>query len=236
MINTLIVEDNFQYVKNILNTVIGRVEEIHITNIATTIKEAKDIINSNNIELIFLDLKLPDSTGVDLIEEIERLNLVTKPNIIIISGELTLIREIKKINDKYNFYIISKLESEEFIFNHIKQFIEQIKYLRIERQINKEITNQLSNIGYNFKYKGTHYIFEAITYIYKSNNLELLDNLEQNVYKYIAYKHKRTINNIKTNAIKATNHVQRNKSEGINLTPKAVISDILIKIINNYGN
>lgn len=49
MINTLIVEDNLQYVKNILNTVISRVEEIHITNIATTIKEAKNILNGIKI-------------------------------------------------------------------------------------------------------------------------------------------------------------------------------------------
>ncbi len=84
MINTLIVEDNLEYVKNILNTVINKVKEVHITNIATTIEEAKNIINNNNVELIFLDLKLPDSTGIELIEEIERLNLVTKPNIIII--------------------------------------------------------------------------------------------------------------------------------------------------------
>lgn len=233
MINTLIVEDNLEYVKNILNAVINKVKEVHITNIATTIEEAKNIINNNNVELIFLDLKLPDSTGIEFIEEIERLNLVTKPNIIIISGETSLIKEIK---NRYNFYTISKLESEEFIFNRIKQVIAEIRYLKAEKQISKEIVTQLLDIGYNFKYKGTQYIFESISYIYKSNNIELLDNLEQNVYKYIGYKYKKTINNVKTNIIKATNHVQRNKSDGINLTPKAIISDILIKIINNYGN
>lgn len=231
MINTLIVEDDLEYVKNILNTVINRIKEIHITNIATTIKEAKDIINNNNIELIFLDLKLPDSTGIELINEINRLNLVKKPNIIIISGELTLIKEIK---GNYNFCAINKLESDEHIFKHIKQEILEIEYPKIEKQVNKEIFIQLSNIGYNFKYKGTHYIFDTISYIYKSNNLDLLDNLEQNAYKYIAYKYKKSINNIKTNIIKATNFIEKNKGEKSVLTPKVVISNVLIKLINEY--
>lgn len=231
MINTLIVEDNLEYVKNILNTVINRINEVHITNIATTINEAKEIIKNNNIELIFLDLKLPDSTGIELINEINRLNLVKKTNIIIISGELTLIKEIE---GTHNFCAINKLESNEYIFKHIKQEIMEIKYPKIEKQVNKEIFIQLSNIGYNFKHKGTHYIFDTISYIYKSNNLDLLDNLEQNVYKYIAYKYKKSINNIKTNIIKATNLIAKNKEDKSALTPKIIINNVLIKLINDY--
>jgi len=63
----------------------------------------------------------------------------------------------------------------------------------------------LEKLGYNWKYKGTNYLLEAIIYIYKNNNLDLLDNLEKNVYKYISCRYNKSINNVKTNIIKATN-------------------------------
>lgn len=232
MINTLIIEDNLDYVKNILNTVINKFNEIHVTNIATTKKEAMEIINRNNIDLIFLDLRLPDATGIEIIKEIDMLNLIKNPNIIIISGKIPLIR---KVQNNYNSRVINKLSNEEYIYNHIKQAVKEIKYLKLEKQISEKVFNELLNIGYNFKYKGTHYIYEAIIYIYESNNFDLLDNLEQNVYKYLAHKYKKSINNIKTNIIKATK--MRNESKGMyeKTTPKSVINNILIKVMNMYN-
>lgn len=44
-----------------------------------------------------------------------------------------------------------------------------------------------------------------------SNNLDLLDNLESNVYKYVSSKYNKSLNNIKTNIIKATMKINRNK-------------------------
>ena len=63
MIKTLIVEDNLEYVKNTLNNTLSKFEDIQIRYIATTVKEAVNIIYNNKIDLIFLDLKLPDSSG-----------------------------------------------------------------------------------------------------------------------------------------------------------------------------
>ena len=56
MIKALIVDDNLQYIKNILNTTINKFSEIHIEYIATTAKEAINVISNNQIDLIFLDL------------------------------------------------------------------------------------------------------------------------------------------------------------------------------------
>lgn len=232
MIKTLIVEDNLNYVKYIINTIINKITDIHIMDIATTIQEAKDIIKCKNIDLIFLDLNLPDAIGTELIDEINYSNFIEKPNIIIVSGELPLIQKIK---DKYNFSIVNKLEDTEHIYNHIRDVANNIKYLKNKNKISEEIVSELSKIGYSFKYKGTYYIFDAILYVYKTNNFELLDNLEKNVYKYIAYKYKKSINNIKTNIIKATNLIHKDKYVEENLTPKTVISNILIKLINDYN-
>lgn len=57
--------------------------------------------------------------------------------------------------------------------------------------------------------------------------MDLIENLESNVYKYIAYKYEKTILNIKTNIINSTRIVQRKNKY---ITPKFVISNILIDL------
>ena len=104
-----------------------------------------------------------------------------------------------------------------------------MQYYKIKENLNKDVLFYLSTLGYSFKRNGTMYIAEAILFIYKSNNLDLLDNLEKNVYKYIAHKNKKSINNIKTNIIKATNLIPKN-----DLTPKIIINDIVLKLIHDY--
>ncbi len=54
MIKALIVDDNLLYVKNVFNTIINRIDNVHINYIATNVKEALQIINNNQIDLIFL--------------------------------------------------------------------------------------------------------------------------------------------------------------------------------------
>ena len=108
------------------------------------------------------------------------------------------------------------------------------------KKINKKVIWELSNLGYNFKLKGTQYIVETIMYNYKKKNTELLDNLEENVYKAIAIKNNKSLSNIKTNIIKSTKFVDtyQNKnilykyfSLDIKITTKLVISTILNKIL-----
>lgn len=90
-------------------------------------------------------------------------------------------------------------------------------------------------MGYNWKYKGTNYLMEAILFIYTSNNLDLVDNLEKNVYKYIAYKNNKNVNNIKTNIIKSTERLINQKQNTIDtVTPKQAINAILNKILINF--
>ena len=51
----------------------------------------------------------------------------------------------------------------------------------------------------------------------------MLNNLEKNVYKYIAYRHNDSIINVKTNIRKST-------KPNLNLGPKDVITQILVEL------
>ena len=232
MIKTLILDDNFQYIKTIVNTVISKIDEIQTTYICTTVKEALNILENNIINLVLLDLRLPDSTGIEVINKINQYNNIKKPNIIIISEDYELINNVKN-NYEYD-NVISKGEKQQEIYKKILDAVKSLKYEEYKKEIKEKIYKEMTSIGYNFKYKGSMYLVEAITYIYESNNLELLDNLEKNVYNVIAFKYNKSINNIKTNIIKATNSIN-NKQDSMYITPKVVISNIIISIINEFG-
>ena len=59
------------------------------------------------------------------------------------------------------------------------------------------------------------------------NDLQLLDNIEKNIYIFIANKYGKSVRNIKTNIINSTNTVRNNN---FNLTPKEVITTIVINM------
>lgn len=233
MIKTLIVDDNLQCSKIILNSVISKFKNIQVLYMASTYQESIDIISNNQIDLIFLDLKLPDYSGLKIIEDLKCLNIIQNPLIIIVSGDNELIGHV--IRNKDVCEIINKVESQEMMYKKIERVINNINYEKNYREIEKFISAEMLNFGYKVKYKGTQYIKESITYIYESNNLSLVDNLEQNVYQYISYKYKKSINNIKTNIIKATNEREKEKMRLYKLTPKQTIITILNKTYQKFN-
>ena len=226
MINTVIIDDNIEYIKYLMNSVISKLEDIRVTHILTNGKDALDIIEKNNVDLILLDLKMPNISG-----KIKKMNLIKYPKIIVISGEIDYIYCIK--NQVIISNIIEKNSSIETIQSKLESTVNSIGFFEREEHIKKKIIDELSNLGYNFKYKGTYYIFDTILYVYASNDFELLDNLEKNVYKYVANKYNKSINNIKTNIIKSTKLITNNKYIEENLTPKIVVNNILIKLISD---
>lgn len=148
---------------------------------------------------------------------------------------------IQNIKDIPIFYIIEDNKDNY----EIDQSLSKInKNVIVKKDIKKKIMNQLLLLGYNFKLKGTQFLFESILYIYEKKEMSLVENLERNVYKYIAVRNNKTVINIKTNIIKSTNYVytyQDKKilyeyfSSDIKITPKLVISTILNKL-DLYSN
>lgn len=182
--------------------------------------------------MIFLDLKLPDYNGFKIIEDLKYVDCLKKPRIIIVSGDSELLEQAIKSNNVCE--IIRKIDDYESIYEKIGNIVNDIRYEINHKKVEESIFMEILDLGYKLKYKGTQYIIEAIKYIYVSNNFDLLDNLEQNVYKFISLKYKKSINNIKTNIIKATNKRENEKMKLYDLTPKQTIITILNKIRLNF--
>lgn len=139
----------------------------------------------------------------------------------------------------FQFFIIGDNTKNETIREKIMLMHNEVKTNEFLR-ITKRVTNELLLLGYNFKLKGTQYLLESIVHIYTKNDMNLLENLEKNVYKHIATQNSKKTLNIKTSIIKATNYVYNYQDENklyeyfsieIKITPKLVISTILNKLI-----
>lgn len=70
MITCLIVDDESHAVKNLLYCV-EKVPSLHLVAATTDPLEALSIVQTQNIDLIFLDIQMPDITGLDFIRTIK---------------------------------------------------------------------------------------------------------------------------------------------------------------------
>jgi len=222
MIKVLIVDNNLNYAQKILNEVLSKIPEINVKYIVTTVHETIEVLRKEEITLILLSSQLQDGTSFDVIKQIKAMNFISEPDIIMISENMHTYNQSVK-----NQPIFVKTQTGKNIQKTIQNYVYTRKNENEKKQIKDKIISEIKNIGYNFKYIGTIYIIESILYIYMSNNLELLDNLENNVYKYVAFKYQKSLNNIKTNIVKATMKINRNSQIGL------VISDVVVRILNN---
>lgn len=98
-------------------------------------------------------------------------------------------------------------------------------------------------MGYNFANIGTIYLIDVIEIICQhKNTMELISNLEKNVYTYIAQKYDKNEKTIKSDIIKATNKAHETRCLKYNNklilknTTKMIINEIVdrIKREENY--
>lgn len=241
MLNVLVADDNAYYVKNLVNYVLGKNSNIKIINIASNGLEVLDTLKQNpNIDLILLDLKMPKLNGIETLDNIYNMNLSKYPDIIVISGENRLISKV--INHPLVTDFINKLDNMVTIYDKLNKYENELNYLNIKDDLLKKISSELIYIGYNPTHIGTQYIKECILEIYERNNPEVICHLENCIYRKIACTHNKSLKNIKTNIVKATNfmyaesditllqnyfHFSDNKRKP---TPKIVISTILNKL------
>lgn len=78
-------------------------------------------------------------------------------------------------DNKYNYeidYCLSKIN----------------KNVIVKKDIKKDIMHQLLKLGYNFKLKGTKFLFESILYIYEKKEMSLVENLEKMYTSILQYK------------------------------------------------
>lgn len=207
MINVLIVSKSISCCKNLIYNVINENEELKIVGVANSKKEMNKIIEKMNIDIILMNLKLCE---VNKYINSKVIKETIKPHsIIIISDE-----NIEK-NECINKYIFDYASYKDDSFEDIIHAINNLVKIKItpkfldskkdnfEDIIKVKIKKELKYLGYNFYYKGTKYLVDAIYILY---NMKDYYNkiLKRDIYPIISKKYNTSINNIKCNIRNAT--------------------------------
>ncbi len=215
-IQALFVSKDMLSLKQLVNSTVSQCNEIYVKYIANTKSEMLEILSRHYVDLLILDIRDFDFTLNELIKKINFL--------IICQTELL----IKLVNESYQKVQIEENKIES-VCNLLKEIIKNNRIANCN--IKNNILLELTNMGYNLKHIGTYYVLEAIMLIYEANSWDKLDNLQKNIYTVIAKNHNKSLNNIKTNIIKATNLKSRKSGMALEYTPKEVITHILTKFL-----
>lgn len=199
MLKLLVVEDNVVESKQIINYISQNNDNIKLYCIAYSYKEAIEVIKNKIVDIVLLDLNLPDISGMEILKYIEK-NKIKKyiNSILIVSGRHDLISLMSQ-----NQYVFSYVTKPYSLENIQSKLASMINYKNDENIIEK-INNELKILHYNFSYNGTRYLSETIYEIYRRKNKNS-DNLKKNIYPIIAIKHQKSIETICGNIKQATN-------------------------------
>ena len=234
MLKLLIVEDNVEESKQIINYISQNNDNIKLYCMAYNYEEAINAIKNKSVDIILLDLNLPDISGIEILNYIEN-NKIEKyiNSILVISGRYDLISSIPQ--NQYVFSYITKPYSLEIIQNKL---VSMINYKNDENIIDR-INNELKILHYNFSYNGTRYLSETIYEIYCKKNGNA-DNLKKNVYPIIAAKHQKSIETICGNIKQATNEMYFDCEENIlkkyfnySYCIKPKVKEVIFTVLNN---
>lgn len=235
--NVLIADDNMNYIKSLINFIISKNDKIKILGIANNGYEVINRVEEDNVELLILDLKMPSCNGIEVIDKIIKMDLPKRPIIFVLTGEMEMLNSL--MNKNVVECIANKTDGIDNIMYKINEIVKNND--NNSSRVKNRIINELLKIGYRLKHKGTKYIIDSILFLYYQSNQDL-NNLEKYTYRYVAKKYKKTVANIKTNIVKATEYVYWESDEE-NLkkyfkkdyyekpTPKNVIIEVLNRIL-----
>jgi len=177
MLNSLLITDNINLVKGLLDEIRIHGLNIKVGGLGTTKFETLTLLKEPDFDLVFLDKNLENDYSRSIFRSYKR-------DILVISFD----ENNMLLNTKY--------------IKTLKRLINNFD-LEIRRE---KVIKELEFIGYKFKYKGTHYLVDAIMMMFSDQD-SMVDNLQSTVYPIIARKYKKSITNVKSSINKATEYM-----------------------------
>jgi DNA-binding response OmpR family regulator len=106
--------------------------------------EARDYLQRLDVDLVFLDLKMPDISGLDLLPEIHQYD--HELPVLILTGHATLDSAIEAVRKGAKDYLLKPLDPE-LILTRISQIISEQRQPRRRKEIVSGIRSLLSELG-----------------------------------------------------------------------------------------
>ncbi len=201
-VKVVITDDNKELV-TMMEEFINLKEDFTVVQTFNSGKKLLDYLKTNKIDLLLLDVFMPDVDGIQVLEEIVNDEKYIKPEHIIVitafnseqvmikAAELGVDYFIMKPFDLTNLgKVLTNFTKEQKLINNSK-----IVNFRPEGPVSKsdldtQITAILHEIGVPAHIKGYLYLRESITLVY--NNIEILGAITRILYPSVARKYKTT--------------------------------------------
>lgn len=225
MLKMLIINSDFSFITNLINNI--------LINSNVKIIGIFSYVDQNTLE--FISKYSPDLIILSASEFNSLRKSITStyhPNIILLSENL-------KSRRFSNILYLSTINSPNTIKKSIISFINSKNVLKATQKIESII----SDFNFDFSLNGTKYLIESILYSYQNKSSYVYENLEKNVYTYIAKKYKSSVYNVKWSIVRSINNMYFNNTTSsmkkvnsyFNLDPleKPTAKLIISTIVNN---
>lgn len=141
MINVIIVDDE-PLAQDVLETYIEKVPELNLVKKCNNAFEANEVLKSNQIDLMFLDIQMPQLTGIDF------LKTLSKPPLVIFTTAYSNYA-IEGFELNALDYLLKPISAERFM-KAVNKAIEQIELQRKEVPVGAAAPTEEENPDYIF--------------------------------------------------------------------------------------
>ncbi|XMB66515.1 sporulation transcription factor Spo0A [Mycoplasmatota bacterium zrk1] len=196
-IRVFIVDDNKELV-TMLKEFINVQSNMEVIGTAYNGKEALKALRMIKVDMLILDVFMPDLDGVDVLDALNNDKAYLRPNKIIMFTAFNSENLMKKAASKGADYFVMKPFELTKLVDTIKEVFTSdegvnnkiISLTQSNIDLDSEITNILHEIGVPAHIKGYLYLRDSIGMVYE--NIELLGGITKVLYPEVAKKFKTT--------------------------------------------
>ena len=201
-LKVLLADDNKELI-TVLSEYISLQEDMEVVEVAGNGNEVLSVLRQRDIDILLLDVVMPDLDGVSVLEELkDNPTLYKRPRHIIMFTAFNQEKIMMRAAELGASYFIMK----PFEINKIVKIIRDINVrfdttevsnqrpVVKEFDLESEITNILHEMGVPAHIKGYLYLRESINMVY--NDIELLGSITKVLYPDVAKKYKTTASRV----------------------------------------
>ena len=195
MYKSIIFSNNFNFIKKFNNILLKNFRNFHIISIVEDSQELPALFNSLIINTLIISYEDYQNNSIS-----PWLNKFCYK--IIVCN--------KTCTEKSSRYTLFLKDSDEIsILNDLKKFISKTS----EKFINRKFRKILNKFNFDFKLIGSNYLLDSCVFAYITKDSYNFENLEKNIYPYIAKKYHVSTRNVKWSIIRAINSTKSHYSQ-----------------------
>ena len=176
--NCIIIEDEIPAQK-ILKNFIDKIPSLHIFGVFKAAIEANSFLNNNTVDLVLLDINLPDMSGIDFIKTIKNppaiIMTTAYPDYAVDSFELDTIVDylVKPFSFDRFLKAINKVKTRMEVPKNIQDENAEILFLNVDKTLHKLVLNSILYIESDRNYLTVVTENQKLTYIGSLKNWTL---------------------------------------------------------------